>query len=195
MGSKSTWLAGKLGGLDGRSLETGDVLLGWPDAPSNLDIAARLKFPLFERSGAIRTLPGPQLSAFTPEAVTKFLSAEYEITLQSNRMGYRLNGPPLAHTSASAADILSEAVSFGAIQVPAGGQPIVLMADRPTTGGYPKIATVISHDLPRLAQMAPGARIKFEFVDLQQAQTLSWEELFAMYEPAPFLGNAAVLGI
>jgi antagonist of KipI len=188
LGSKSTHVAGGLGGLDGRSLRTGDILRGWPDSAHETSgtALADAAIPSYLSSTVVRVILGPQLTAFTPDAVATFLSSEYEITQQSNRMGYRLAGPPIAHASPSAADILSEAVPFGAIQVPAGGQPIILMADRPTTGGYAKIATVISVDLPLLAQMAPGARITFQAIELTEAHALAAarEQQMRMWEAA-----------
>jgi biotin-dependent carboxylase-like uncharacterized protein len=127
--------------------------------------AARLHFasprPLRMPEGGarVRVLVGPHDAMFTPAALETLLSSRYVITPQSNRMGYRLEGPPLAH--AGAADILSDATPMGSLQVPASAQPILLMADRQTTGGYPKIATVITADLPVAGQLAPGDWIEF----------------------------------
>jgi antagonist of KipI len=102
---------------------------------------------------------GPHDSMFTREAVETFFRTRFAITPQSNRMGYRLDGAPLAHSGP--ADILSDATPMGSLQVPASGQPILLMADRQTTGGYPKIATVITADLPIAGQLVPGDWIEF----------------------------------
>jgi antagonist of KipI len=105
---------------------------------------------------------------FTPEAITTLTSSRYVVTPESNRMGYRLEGPSLVH--AAGADILSDATPIGSLQVPASGRPILLMADRQTTGGYPKIATVISADLPLAGQLAPGDWI--EFVECTREEAL-----------------------
>ena len=107
----------------------------------------------------MRVMLGPHDAMFTPEAIDTLLWSRFSVTPQSNRMGYRLEGGPLRH--AGAADILSDATPMGSLQVPASGQPILLMADRQTTGGYPKIATVISADLPVAGQLAPGDWIEF----------------------------------
>ena len=112
------------------------------------------------RGGArVRAIPGPHDAMFTAAALDTFFSKRYTISSMSNRTGYRLDGPPLSHTGA--ADILSDATPFGSVQVPRSGQPILLMADRQTTGGYPKIATVITADLPVAGQLAPGDWIEF----------------------------------
>ena len=120
--------------------------------------------------GPIRVLPGPQDDHFKPEAVAAFLDGEYVATAQSDRMGMRLEGPALAHRTPASADIVSDGVTPGAIQVPGNGQPIILLADCQTVGGYPKIATVISADLPRLAQVRPGQAIRFRAVDAGEAR-------------------------
>jgi allophanate hydrolase subunit 2 len=106
---------------------------------------------------------------FTVDAMGRLLSSRFIITPQSNRMGYRLDGPPLVH--AAGADILSDATPIGSLQVPGSGQPILLMADRQTTGGYPKIATVITADLPVAGQLAPGDWI--EFVECTRAEAVA----------------------
>jgi antagonist of KipI len=104
---------------------------------------------------------------FTPAARRTLVTTRYRITPQSDRMGYRLDGAPLQH--AGSADILSDATPFGTLQVPASGQPILLMADRQTTGGYPKIATVITADLALAGQLGPGDWLEFEACDRQVA--------------------------
>jgi len=107
----------------------------------------------------LRFIWGPQADEFTEEARTLLTTSRFEVTPQSNRMGYRLSGPRLTHRRT--ADILSEATPFGSMQVPASGHPILLMADRQTTGGYTKIATVITADLPLAGQLAPGDWVHF----------------------------------
>ncbi|GIM45511.1 urea carboxylase [Collibacillus ludicampi] len=174
MGSRSTYLKGHIGGFQGRALQTGDILpIGEPAvtfAPRRLS-----KTPDYIASHGeetvVRVVLGPQEDHFTQAAIATFLSSTYRITPQSDRMGYRLEGPPLAHRGR--AEIISDAIPEGAIQVPANGQPIILLADRQTTGGYPKIATVISADLPKLAQSAPGAIVRFVAVTVEEAQEIA----------------------
>jgi antagonist of KipI len=108
---------------------------------------------------SVRVVRGPHHSMFTADALETLFTARFIVTGQSNRMGYRLDGPPLRHVRS--ADILSDATPIGSLQVPASGQPILLMADRQTTGGYPKIGTVITADLPLAGQLAPGDWIEF----------------------------------
>jgi allophanate hydrolase subunit 2 len=117
----------------------------------------------------IDVILGPQTKYFTDESIQTFLSSEYSVSLTSDRMGYRLEGPPL--TRRSNKELISEGMISGVIQVPADGQPIVMMADGPTTGGYPKIGTVVSADLPLLAQCTPKkSRIRFQEVTVEEAQ-------------------------
>jgi len=113
---------------------------------------------------------GPQQEHFTAEALQEFLSSAYTVTPQMDRMGMRLEGAPLKHVTPEAADIVSDGVTPGVIQVPGNGQPIILLADCQTVGGYPKIATVISADLPRLAQRKPGDTLRFRTVDAAEAK-------------------------
>ena len=168
LGSRATHVISRMGGLDGRPLRAGDVLplfnarrvqsAGAPTAPV---------LPMPERDARIRVMAGPQQDRFRADALDALLSAPYTIRQDSDRMGFRLQGPPLAH--ADGADIISDATPLGVLQVPASGQPILLMADRQTTGGYPKIATVISADIPIAGQLAPGDTIRFEICTPQQA--------------------------
>ena len=126
--------------------------------------------PWRHESGAIRVMLGPQEDHFKPEALNDLCSHGYLVTAQSDRMGVRLEGAALAHLTPAAADIVSDGVTPGVIQVPGNGQPIILLADCQTVGGYPKIATVISADLPRLGQVKPGQAIRFQVVDAVQAR-------------------------
>src|SRR5207237_2065065 len=112
-----------------------------------------------ERQARIRVLAGPQQDYFSPDAQDVLQSAPYTISNTSDRMGFRLDGPRLTHSRG--ADIISDATPVGALQVPASGQPILLMADRQTSGGYPKIATVISADISVAGQLGPGDQIVF----------------------------------
>ena len=123
--------------------------------------------PEYAQPAVLRVLPGPHSSAFTGEGLDTLFSSFYTVSPQSDRQGYRLSGPAVAR--ASAADILSEAMPWGGVQVPPDGSPILLMADRQTTGGYPLVAVVISADLPRAGQLAPGDAVRFESVTLAEA--------------------------
>ena len=165
LGSRSTYLMGRFGGWEGRLLKRGDQLpigaaLSRPPGPASPEL-----LPDYERP--VRVLPGPQGRFFGNDAWTALLSAGYRIAPASDRMGYRLEGPALTHSGPPA--LPSEAACPGAIQVPDGAPPIVLMADGPTVGGYPKIAVVIAADLGLLAQMRPGARPRFVLVHQEQA--------------------------
>jgi biotin-dependent carboxylase-like uncharacterized protein len=157
-GSRATSLISRVGPFGGRALAAGDVLpVGIPDIETEPHIARPL--PLPAGGARLRAIEGPHRERFTPAAYDRLFGSRFVITPQSNRMGYRLDGPPLAH--AGPADILSDATPLGSLQVPASGLPILLMADRQTTGGYPKIATVISADLPLAGQLAPGDWVEF----------------------------------
>lgn len=180
LGSVSTHLPGQFGGYHGRALKKGDQLtLRTTLSGQGLEELAaklwnvRVYLPailgLMPRT-AIRTLRGEHSSLFTAQSIKQFFSAEFRISPQSNRMGYRLEGARLA--LAKPQQLLSEATSFGTVQVPADGNPIVLMADRQTTGGYPKIAHVATVDLPFLAQCMPGETLSFTEIDLVSAQQL-----------------------
>ncbi|MEC0303209.1 5-oxoprolinase subunit C family protein [Terribacillus saccharophilus] len=169
MGSNSTYLKAKIGGLNGRALEKEDILYGNEDVHAVTGRSLHYdEIPKYQKEVAVRVVLGPHQDAFTDEAIKAFLSSNYEITPQSDRMGFRLKGPELTHKTT--ADIISEAIPLGGIQVPANGQPIILMADRQTTGGYTRIATVISADISLLAQAAPGAVVRFEEVSVEEAQ-------------------------
>jgi allophanate hydrolase subunit 2 len=143
LGSRSTHVISAMGGMAGRPLRAGDRIdLGVADAarPTVAPPADRL-VELPSPPARLRVLPGPQADAFTSDALDTLQSAPYTVGQQSDRMGFRLEGPRLTH--ARGADIISDATPLGVLQVPASGQPILLMADRQTTGGYPKIATLI----------------------------------------------------
>lgn len=128
----------------------------------------RQNVALSHENGPIRVIPGPQDDHFTAAALDHFYTGPFRVTRQRDRMGLRLAGPALAHNQRGA-DIVSDGVTPGAIQVPADGQPILLLADCQTVGGYPKIATVIRADLPRLAHLQPGDEIRFRAVDADEA--------------------------
>lgn len=162
LGSRSTYLPGRFGGLEGRRLRAGDRLPVGP-APGE---ARRLSAP-DQQTDAIRVVRGPQADLFGPEAWSALLGGQYRVGVASDRMGYRLEGPILRH--GGPASLPSEPACPGAIQVPDGGAPIVLMPDGPTVGGYPKIAVVIAADMGRLAQAQPGAVPQFRLVSLDEA--------------------------
>lgn len=172
--SRSTYLTGGFGGLEGRALRRGDRL---PLGPGALQPSMRAgrAWPASERppytsAPTLRVILGPQDDHFTQAGLETFLSTAYELTPESNRMGARLKGPPIQHRDTTG--IVSDGVVIGSVQVPASGQPIVMLADHQTTGGYPKIATVIQADLPLLAQIVPGDYVRFDAVSLAEAQTL-----------------------
>lgn len=167
LGSASTFVRGGFGGLDGRPLRKGDVL--------EVDRAARgreraLPAAPLRPDAPIRAVPGPQDDHFTEGALGTLFGAEYLVTNASDRMGTRLEGPTLAHRTPAAAEIVSDAIVPGAIQVPGNGLPIVLLADCQTIGGYAKIATVVSADLPRVAALPPGARVRFARASVAEAE-------------------------
>lgn len=172
LGSASTHLRSSLGGLEGRALRRGDSLPIGPDPGTPLRRlragAEPLASILFRR--VLRVTSGPQFEWFTPEALARFHDSAWEVTEEADRMGLRLVGPPLAR--AHNEQLLTEGVCLGAVQVPEGGQPIVLFVDQQTTGGYPKIANVITADLPAVGQLRPRDRVRFEAVTFDQARDL-----------------------
>jgi antagonist of KipI len=163
LGSRATHVPTAMGGMNGRALGRGDVLpLGVAASPG---VTRRFEptTTAERRAGDgpihVRVLAGPQEDRFLPEALRALLSAPYRVGADSNRMGYRLEGPALRHRRS--ADVISDATPIGSIQVPGAGQPVLLMADRQTTGGYAKLATVITADIGAAAQAAPGDFIQF----------------------------------
>ena len=161
LGSRSTHLVSAMGGAAGRALAAGDRLpLGDPRRAEGAVLAPQsAAVTLPDRHARLRVLPGPQRDYFSDDALEVLQSAPYTIGHNSDRMGYRLEGPRLTHTRG--ADIISDATPLGVLQVPGSGQPILLMADRQTTGGYPKIATVISADIAVAGQLGPSDTITF----------------------------------
>jgi biotin-dependent carboxylase-like uncharacterized protein len=164
LGSRSTDVSAGMGGLEGRLIRAGDVLKISQSTPPPRAPAGIL---LPQMSGLIRVLAGPDADDFAPDWRDALLQASWKVTNHSNRMGYRLKGPTLMRRTTE--ELRSHAVFPGVIQVPAGGMPIVLMAEAQATGGYPRIASVIAADQWRLAQIAPGASIQFEFCSRAQA--------------------------
>jgi biotin-dependent carboxylase-like uncharacterized protein len=168
LGSLSTHTRSQLGGLAGRALRAGDVLpVADARFPPDQEACALLAPWLMRSRTPLRVLLGPQDDYFTKEAVETFLGAAWRLSPRSDRMAYRLVGPKLAH--AKGHDIVSDGVAFGAIQVPGDGAPLILMADRQPTGGYPKIAHVIGADLGALAQARPGDSVSFKAVSHAEA--------------------------
>jgi biotin-dependent carboxylase-like uncharacterized protein len=169
LGSQSSYWRAGLEGLQGRAFRPGDLL------PCSTWTASdfrewRSPEPWTHHADPIRVILGPQQDHFLPESIASFQNNEWEATVEQDRMGLRLRGTALTHINAAATDIVSDAVTPGAIQVPANGQPIVLLADSQTVGGYPKIATVIQADLPKLAHLKPGSRLRFQSVTGTQAR-------------------------
>jgi len=200
LGSRSSYWRAGLPGVLGRALRPGDPL---PCNTWDSFDAREWRFPTpwLPSTDPIRVMLGPQSDHFPPEAIAQFLSDAWQATTEQDRMGIRLLGTPLVHISAAAADIVSDATTPGTIQVPASGQPIVLLADSQTVGGYPKIATVISADLPRLAHLKAGTWVRFEAVDaiqarraLQDHQTAlrRWLATREAFVPAGFIDDHAL---
>jgi biotin-dependent carboxylase-like uncharacterized protein len=168
LGSRSTYGRGAFGGFQGRALAAGDHLpLRLPNIADGREMRLGRQ-PDLAPPARIRVVLGPQQDYFSPAGLNTFLAETFAVTNEADRMGLRLAGPRLEH--AKGYDIVSDAVATGAIQVPGNGQPIVLLADHQTTGGYPKIATVISADLPALGRMRPGDTLRFEAISVDAAE-------------------------
>jgi len=167
LGSASTYVPGLLGGSGGRRLREGDVLGGADGPIGRREVIPPEDVPLPGNRVTVRVVPGPQDEWLTEEARELFLKEEWRISLHRDRAGVRMDGPALAHRAW--AEFLSDGVLPGAVQVPSGGRPIVIMPDGPTTGGYPKVAVVIAADLRLVAQAQPGAAIRFRPVAMEEA--------------------------
>lgn len=169
LGSRSTNLKCRLGGFCGRALKTGDELpvgksdVSWEEIKERRAEAISCPSDL-----TIRVIPGPQEDCFTANGIRSFYEEKYTVSGDSDRMGCRLLGHPIE--SRDGTDIISDGIVFGSIQVTPSGLPIILLADRQTTGGYAKIATVCSVDLPALAQARPGCTIQFQKISVEEAQ-------------------------
>lgn len=189
MNSRSTYLRAGIGGFEGRALKAGDELSAGARTLLGKEMMKRLSgqsaqaaftaaewgvaqemVPNYTSAPVIRAIRGNQYDWFTQESQIAFYSQPYKVTPQSDRMGYRLEGPILELTEPM--ELISEAVAFGSIQVPAEGKPIVLLADRQTTGGYPKIAQIATIDLPLIAQTKPGDTIRFTEISREEAEWL-----------------------
>jgi len=168
-GSSSTVLREKVGGLSGDKLQANDHL---PCAAGRLAEHCCLpeqERPVYGDSAVLRVVPGYQQAAFSKLQQWRFFNSEYQLTDRCDRMGFRLEGE---NVHSDLVGMLSEGICLGAIQIPADGQPIVLMNDRQTIGGYPKIGSVIAQDTPRLAQLSPGSRVTFEAISIEQAHNI-----------------------
>ncbi len=200
LGSQSTYARAGLGGFDGRPLRTGDLLpLHQAQAKERAEsMLPELNLATPER---IRVVLGPQDDHFSERGRRTFLESTYTVSPASDRMGMRLAGPALEHSDDF--NIVSDGIAPGSIQVPGNGLPIVLLADRQTTGGYPKIATVIAADLPALGRLVPGARIAFAAVSVAEAEAAHRRLAARLAElprqivavrPQPALDETALLG-
>ncbi|MDN3638106.1 biotin-dependent carboxyltransferase family protein [Simiduia curdlanivorans] len=167
-GSTATVVREGIGGLNGKALAAGDQLaLGQAVNTIDDQYLALEAQPTFASNISVRVILGYQEQHFSAAQKALFFSNSYEVSNQCNRMGYRLTGPAI---KCEIGGIVSEGICLGAIQVPADGQPIVLLHDRQTIGGYPKLGAVFSGDLYKLGQLMPGANLHFEAMDIYQAQ-------------------------
>ena len=179
MDSRSTDLKSGFGGLNGRALQAGDSL---PIGPSSIlgKWSSRIlptsisRQPTYGQTFEIRVVMGPQDGMFTERGIAVLLTSEYTVSTDSDRTGCRLEGPAVGHVRGP--DIVSDGSALGSIQVPGSGTPIVLLADRGTTGGYTKVATVISPDIGLLAQAMPGAKVRFSAVSVEEAHEILREQ-------------------
>ncbi|MDA1904693.1 biotin-dependent carboxyltransferase family protein [Bacillus cereus] len=189
MGSKSTYIRAAIGGIEGRMLKKGDYFqIGERSEMANCFIQdlqkdERIKTkwaisssvrPKYKKNPKLRVITDFEYDQFTEESKKAFFTKEYKVSNYADRMGYRVEGEIL--NRAVEKEILSSPVTFGTIQVPNGGQPIILMSDRQTTGGYPRMGNIISVDLPLLAQLKPGDYVSFEKITLEEAEQLYIEQ-------------------
>ena len=183
--SRATYLRGRLGGLEGRALKRDDALRLFPAPVPPPRRLAPSEMSAIEAEPEIRVVLGPEADRFTSDGIAAFLGGPYEMLPQSDRMGARLKGPRIAH--ARGHDIISDGIALGSIQVPGDGQPIVLLVDRQSTGGYTKIATVGSFDIGRIGQVKPGQRVRFRAVDVAEAHRLraAWRTTLATAAGGP----------
>jgi len=186
-GSRSTYLRAQFGGYEGRALRSGDVLVpGVPSArsariadalresgaaavPARWSVSSSLR-PRYSDDPVVRLIAGAHYDLLDDESRDQLGAGTFRISASSDRMGYRLSGVTLSLRKP--VELLSEGVAFGTVQLPPGGEPIVLMADHQTTGGYPRLGEVASIDLPLVAQLKPGDRLRFRLVSVEEAQQL-----------------------
>jgi antagonist of KipI len=175
LGSGSTQILTGLGGFEGRSLRKGDVLhIGSATRSFRKKTISPQVLKYLSPHKVLRVTPGPQMDWFSESSRRAFYAGTYRVSEQSNRMGLRLKGTRVSQSAGGG--MITEGISLGAVQVPPGGLPIILFVDQPTTGGYPKIANVISADLHRVGQLRPGDEIQFEEVTLEIARSLLIEQ-------------------
>ena len=173
MGSYSTNLKCGIGGFNGKKIKNGDILPFRHERNQLLPVYKGLEdIPVFSKNTpvSIRVVLGPQEDFFSKKGIDTFLNSVYTVTTDSDRMGIRLEGEKIE--SVNGVDIISDGIALGSVQIPSSGKPIIMMADRQTVGGYAKIATVISADIPLLAQAMPNTQIIFEAVSLKDAQKI-----------------------
>lgn len=174
LGSKSTYVRGGFGGLEGRQLKTGDFIEGFNVSPlADEYLMPRELIPRFKNHVVAHVILGPQADMFTDEGIATFLSNQYVVTYESDRMGYRLEGPLIMHKEK--ADIVSDALLPGAVQVPKSGKPIMVMRDAQTAGGYAKIAVAITSDVSMLGQAKPNDTLEFCETTLEKAHERTQE--------------------
>jgi biotin-dependent carboxylase-like uncharacterized protein len=189
MGSLSTYARGGFGGFEGRALQAGDLL---PLARGAATPGAERKAPPIDYgNGPIRVVLGPQENWFEPASIDRFFAEPYTITAEADRMGMRLEGAKLAHSRGF--NIVSDGIAAGHIQVPGTGQPIVLLADRQTVGGYPKLGAVIGADLPRLGRMRPGDTMRFARIEVADAETVRRAQEMAFAKLVSAIGPVVVV--
>lgn len=174
-GSRSTFLKIGMGGFEGRKLQTGDELPTEETLPLKNIKNRKITPPKKEETALLRAIPGPQDDMFSAEELDKFFAREYKVLPASDRMGIRLSGDePVKALNGS--DIISDGIVSGSVQIPKNGQPIILCADRQTTGGYAKPVTVISSDMPKCGRLLPGQKVRFEKTDVETAQKIKKEK-------------------
>lgn len=199
MGSASTNLKCGIGGWEGRALSAGDYL---PFVTKNVEFLDNLGshalkdddfYDFSSDEIVLRVVPGPQEGMFTEQGVNTFYKETYTTTAKCDRMGFRLDGPEIETVNGS--DIISDGIALGAVQIPNHGRPIIMLADRQTTGGYAKIGTVASVDIPKLVQCKPGRSIRFEEISVQEAQAACRKEAQEMRSLAKVVKRPCYGGI
>ena len=169
MGSRSCYAGAKIGGHQGRALSKGDVIFrGDGDLLGEFRKVSEEWIPHYGSKVILRAIPGPQENHFDKQSIQTFFQSDYTVSQEASRLGYRLTGPVIALGEGKPKSIVSEPSLPGSVQIPENGQPIILLAEQ-TVGGYAKIATVISSDIERVAQLMPGDRVRFESIDLTSA--------------------------
>jgi biotin-dependent carboxylase-like uncharacterized protein len=180
LGSRATYVRGRLGGLEGRALRKGDRLPVGPVGAARPHRVRPDRVPVYGGEPALAVVLGPQDDRFSPRGIAALFDGPYEMLPQNDRMGARLRGAFIEHTRGH--DIVSDGVALGAIQVIGEGQPIVLLADRQSTGGYTKIGTICSFDIGRVAQVKPGGRLRFRRVTVGEAHAMLRQSLRALHD-------------